>query len=71
MLKDQPKLLEQCTTTSSKRTKFSTTKDYLLSSNLETLLWILERDTLTQIFHLKGQKAIKRKMKGKGIAMSS
>ncbi|KAL5159497.1 hypothetical protein HKD37_15G043806 [Glycine soja] len=62
---------EQCTNSNSKRTKLYVIGEYSLPSNLETSIGVSKSDTPTQIPCPIGQKAIKRKMKGKRDVASS
>ena len=50
-----------------KRTKISASGAYSSSSNLETLVEDSEVDTPSRIVHPMGQKAAKRKSKGKNV----
>lgn len=71
LLKYFLKWLEQCTNSNSKRTKLYVIGEYSLPSNLETSIGVSKSDTPTQIPCPIGQKAIKRKMKGKRDVASS
>ena len=71
LLKDQPKWLDQLKESSSKRAKSFANGDYSSSSNLKALIKVLESDTLSRIPRPMGQKAAKRKIKGKWGATST
>ncbi|RZC28737.1 Glutathione S-transferase T2, partial [Glycine soja] len=71
LLKDQPKWLDQLTENCFKRTKISAFGAYSSSFNPETLVEDSKADTLPQILHPMGQKAAKRKRKGKRIRTST
>jgi len=65
LLKDQPKWLDHFTENCFKRMKISESEAYSSSSNPETPIKDSKVDTLSQIVRLMGQKATKRKRKGK------
>ncbi|KAH1232925.1 Glutathione S-transferase T2 [Glycine max] len=65
LLKDQPKFDAEFMSKCSKRTKVSTSGNYLLSSNVETPIEVEEYDTPSPMSRPIGQKATKRKSKGK------
>ncbi|XP_006605164.1 glutathione S-transferase T2 [Glycine max] len=65
LLKDQPKFDSEFMSKCSKRTKVSTSGNYLSSSNPETPIEVEEYDTLSPMSRPIGQKAAKRKNKGK------
>jgi len=65
LLKDQPKFGAEFMSKCSKRTKVSTSGNYLSSSNPETSVEVKEYDTLFPMSRLIGQKTTKRKSKGK------
>ena len=67
-MKEQSKWLEQFTENCSKRTKISTSRTYSSSSNPETPV---KADTPSPIVLPMGQKAVKRKSKGKGVGAST
>ncbi|KAL5170585.1 hypothetical protein HKD37_11G032263 [Glycine soja] len=60
------KWLEQCAKVPSKRTKPNENWNYSSSSNPETPIDVFESDTPTPLARPMGQKAVKRKIKGKG-----
>ena len=63
LLKDQPKFDAEFMSKCSKRTKVSTSGNYLSSSNPETPIEVEEYDTLSPMSRPIGQKAAKRKNK--------
>ncbi|KAH1076633.1 hypothetical protein GYH30_052231 [Glycine max] len=71
LLKDQPKWLQQFTKNCFKRTKNSASRAYSSSCNLETPVEDAEADTPSPIICPMGQKAAKRKSKGKGVRIST
>ncbi|KAG5068109.1 hypothetical protein JHK85_000486 [Glycine max] len=71
LLKNQLEWLYQFTENCSKRMKISASRAYSSSSNPETPIENVEVDTLSPIFRLMGQKATKRKSKGKRVGTST
>jgi hypothetical protein len=69
-LKDEQKWKGEAIENSSKRTKVSTSGGYSTSSNPGTPVDCSDYDQASQVVRPMGQKAAKRKIKGKAVATS-